>query len=649
MMFGLKTFRLRLGSILFFLFFLFSQVSFSQTGVANALKEAYNSKNIDSLNSFIQAYPNETRYIDEALRIIDQLAFEEASQQNSIEAYEAYIEKYPNAVQTIKAKQWIELNSKKIKQEIEESDYNKAKQVNTIEAYSEFIKKYPKSKYYNYAKESIHKFEYKQNISSFSVEQLIRFLTKYPNNPNSNYIFDTLQVQTLRYLSYEGLVFISNNTLFNIDIEEFQDRFAFSYTQSGETKAFEKLFRDFPHLKSNKNLYRNYQDALAIETLLKLPNIDTKTYNSNKKFFTSIKNDKSLQLLKKYIKPFIEQKKIANITKVLEPVEDDFRVKQFQQTLFQTPAPEPHNKTISFNQDSTIKLIVESAPSGYGKSDIYVSLKEDNVFQTPFILPKPINSIYREISPIINNEGDVLYFYSENGMNQDELDLYISFRADKNSWTNWSIPLKVNTIDTKNAKKDFERGYVINQNSKPMEALVNIADVKTGERLFVSQTNPKTGYFAYPKQSKPINILSINKGYISKYYTQEKDLVIRQDLIDDLYSKRMILTIESIFSDESPDKLTKPAENYLNYLAKSLEGSKYVITISVHTQKGYKTMNEEALSWHQATLIKDKLIENGVSFQNVIAAGYGNNNPLIGWEGKSRIEIGFMIIGSQED
>ena len=234
-------------------------------------------------------------------------------------------------------------------------------------------------------------------------------------------------------------------------------------------------------------------------------------------------------------------------------------------------------------------------------------------------------------------------------MNQDELDLYISFRADKNSWTNWSMPLKVNTIDLKNAKKNFERGYVLDQNSKPMYALVNISDAKTGERLFVSQTNPKTGYFAYPKQSKPINILSINKGYISKYYTQEKDLTIRQDLIDDLYSKRMILTIESFFTEESPDKLSTSATNYLSYLAKSLEGSKYVITISVHTQKGYKTMNEQDLSWQQATLIKDKLIEYGVSFQNVIAAGYGNNNPLIGWETKPRIEIGFIIIGSQED
>ena len=106
----------------------------------------------------------------------------------------------------------------------------------------------------------------------------------------------------------------------------------------------------------------------------------------------------------------------------------------------------------------------------------------------------------------------------------------------------------------------------------------------------------------------------------------------------------MILTIESIFSDKSPDKLSISAEKYLKYIVKTLEGSEYIITLSVHTKEGYKTLTAEDLSWRQATIIKDKLIELGLSYQNVIAAGYGNSNPLFGWEDRSRIEIGFMIL-----
>ena len=58
-------------------------------------------------------------------------------------------------------------------------------------------------------------------------------------------------------------------------------------------------------------------------------------------------------------------------------------------------------------------------------------------------------------------------------------------------------------------------------------------------------------------------------------------------------------------------------------------------------------MNEDDLSWHQATLIKNKLIALGISHQNIVTAGYGNKNKLLGWEDKNRIEIGFMLIGGE--
>lgn len=645
MMFGLKIFPLKLSSLLFFFFLLISQLSFSQSEVANRLKEAYNTKSIDSLLKFVETYPNETIYVQEAKRIIDQFAFEIVTQKNTIEAYEEYVEKYPNAVQTIKAKQWIELNSTKLRQKEEEKAYRRAKEINTIKSYNEFITEFPNSKYINYAQDKINEFQYNENISKFSIEELTRFLIQYPNNPKNKFLFDTLQTQTLRYLSYEGLIFISKNRLFNIDFENFLIQFATQYTQSGETKNFEKLFKDFTQLKSNKKLNIQYQDAKTIESLLKMSTIDDRTYNTHKEYFTTIKNDKSLYLIKKYLLPLIAQKKITNINKVLQTVEDDFRVKQFQQMLFQPPFPIHSQERISYNKDSTIKLVVDSKTSGYGESDIYVSLKKDDVWQDPFILPKPINSRYKELSPKINKEGNVLFFYSDNGMTNSTLDLFVSFRQDNDSWENWSMPLKVSEIDLINANKHYNKGYVKDQDNNPMDALVYIDDAKTGERLFVSQSNPQTGFFAYPKQKNNVNIISISKGYLSKYYSQAEDLNIKQNSIDDMYSKRIILTIESIFSEDMPDKLSNSAENYIKYLAKSLQGLKYIITISVHSQKGYKTLDQQGISWQQATLIKDKLISFGINYENVVSAGYGNKNPLIGWEGKNRIEIGFIIIG----
>lgn len=647
MMFGLKIYQLKLSSLAFCFFILLSELSIAQNSVENALKEAYKNKSIEALNQFIQTYASETKYVEEATRIRDQIAFDKVKEQNTLESYQEYIDKYPKSIQVQQAKQWIEKKIKKSIEENEENEYERVKKENTIESYTEFIIKYPNSKYHNYAKENIEVFQFNQNISTYSIEELISFLTKYPFNPKHHYIYDTLKFQTLKYLSYEGLYYLSKNKLYDIDFDKFLITFAKQYVVCGEIQAFEKLYKDFPDLKNSKKLIKKYQEAKAIESLLELEKIDQKTYNKNKQYFTSIKNDKSLQLIKKYIEPLISQKKYTNLNKILQPLEDDFRVKQFQQNIYQSQPPKPDNSKITYNNDSTIKLIVATKPNGYGKTDIYISLKKENSWQTPFILPKPINSIYREESPKINNEGDILYYYSDNGMTNNDLDLYLSLRGE--TWDDWSEPLKVSEIDFKNVKQSYKTGYVKDQDNNPMENLVYIEDEQTGQILYTTQSSSISGRFSYPKQSRKCNVISPNKGYLTRYYTEKEDLNLKQELIEDLLSMHKILIIETFFSEKTPDKLTKPAENYLSYIAKSIEGTKYILTISVHTQKGYKEMNEEDLSFHQATLIKEKLISLGVSFENVVAAGYGNKNPLIGWEGKNRIEIGFMKIGKASE
>lgn len=640
-MFGLRIFPLKLNSLAICFIFLLSIQLKAQNPIADSLKQAYNSKSVEALNKFIETYPNHTEYINEAIRVRNQIAFDKAQQENTIEAYQVYIKTYPEAIQSIKAKQWIDDHYQEILNVNHEKDYDLAKKENSISSYTNFITKYPSSKYYNYAKDKIYEIQFKENISTYSIEELVSFLKKYPQNPMHKYIYDTLSIETLKYLSCDGLNYIANNQLYDIDFESFLIDFANNYTQSGEVELFNKLFNNFAQLKSNKEIMKKYNEAKKIEELLKLDIISIKTFNKNKEYFTTIKNDKSFHLIKKYLTPFIESNKTKNIDSHLQPLLDDFRVVQFEQILNKTIPPKPTQSKISYNQDSTIRLMLLNNPNRYGNDDIYISLKEGNIWQEPIILPKPINSIYDEKSPLINKEGDVLYFYSNRGMTNSEYDLYLSFKV--GDWTTWTQPLKVSNINLENAKKEYNIGSVKDQDQNPMEAIVFIEDAISGHRLFTSQSSGK-GQFAYPKQSIDHNIISVNNGYITKYYKDSEPLEIIQEKIEDVFFKHKLLTIESIFSHNSPDKLNTPAENYITYLAKSLEGTKYIVTISVHTQKGYKKMNEEDLSWHQATLIKNKLISLGINFQNVVAAGYGGKNPLMGWEDKDRIEIGFMLI-----
>ncbi len=645
MMFGLKIFLWRLSSLsLIFLFC--SQVSFAQSDISTALRKAYESKSIDSLNKFIEIYPSETKYVEEAIRIRNQIAFEATKEKNTIEAYQKYVANYPDALQVYQAKEWLRVNSAKILQAQEETDYQITKQENTLYSYTKFIEKYPNSKYYKYAKDKIHEFQYNQNISTFSIQELIQFLNLYPKHPKRQFLYDTLKVQTLRFLSFDGAEYLNNNPQFNIDIESFLLEFAENLIQSGKVKDFENLYHKFPELKESPILTKKYKEAMHIESLLALQTIDNKTYNNNVGYFISIKNDKSLELIKKYIEPSIKSKKIALINKALAPIENDFRVIQFKEMLFRSEPPKAKEEKIVFNSDSTLKLIVDSKSNSYGNTDIFFSTKKNNNWTEPLPLPKPINSIYREESPMISKDGDVLMFYSNRQMNNSELDLYVAFRGNTSSWDDWSEPLKTLEEDIYLIKQKYNTGYLINQDSKPISAQIFIEDSQSGVRLFTTKSS-LLGYFAYPKQTKPINIISVNKGYLPKYYSESEQLIIRQDLIEDIFKKNKLIVIESIFSEDSPDKLNIVAENYLNYLAQSVEDSKYIMTISVHCHKGFKNMNEEDLSWHQATLIKNKLIALGINHQNIVTAGYGNKNKLLGWEDKNRIEIGFMLIGGE--
>ena len=379
---------------------------------------------------------------------------------------------------------------------------------------------------------------------------------------------------------------------------------------------------------------------------MNLTTIDNKTYNKNIEYFTALKSDRSYELINKYLLQSIKTKKIANINKALLPFEEDFRVMQFKEMLFKQEPPKPKLGKTILSPDSTLKLIVQSKTNTYGQTDIYISTKENNNWTETIILPKPINSIYREESPIINNDKDVLYFYSNRPMQNNHLDLYVAFRGDTTNWDDWTEPLKTTEIDIKNIKKKYNRGYLKDEQDNPVEALIYIEDSQTGERLFTTKSSV-SGQFAYPKQTKKANLISVIKGYVPKYNPDTNNITIKQDKIEDIYRKNRLVVIETLFPQDSPDKLNTVAENYLKYLAQSFEGSKYIMTISVHCQKGYKAMNEDDLSWHQATLIKNKLIALGISHQNIVTAGYGNKNKLLGWEDKNRIEIGFMLIGGE--
>ena len=87
--------------------------------VRTSLDIAFKSGSIEELEQFIECFKEQTTYVKEAMRLVEQLAFEQASMEGTLEAFEWYVEKYPASLQSSLAKQNID---KLIVEQILESD-----------------------------------------------------------------------------------------------------------------------------------------------------------------------------------------------------------------------------------------------------------------------------------------------------------------------------------------------------------------------------------------------------------------------------------------------------------------------------------------------------------------------------------------------
>ena len=83
--------------------------------------------------------------------------------------------------------------------------------------------------------------------------------------------------------------------------------------------------------------------------------------------------------------------------------------------------------------------------------------------------------------------------------------------------------------------------------------------------------------------------------------------------------------------------------DFIVYLANSIKTQNYITTISIHVHSINKNEKAQEISDKQAKVITDLLVKNGVNKDNIIVASYANTSPLIGWEGKDRVEIGFLL------
>ena len=191
-----------------------------------------------------------------------------------------------------------------------------------------------------------------------------------------------------------------------------------------------------------------------------------------------------------------------------------------------------------------------SRPDGYGRCDIYYSVKEGSEWSTPINLGKPINSKGWEAQPSISADGQELYFVSNRKSGKGKMDIWHSrlIEIQANGKPRWTQPENLSINSSKNEMSPF---------------------IHAGNRYLVFSSDGLTGMGGYDlfkteldenqKWSEPVNM-----GYPINTYHDEIGLVVTARG-DKAYfsSDRLEGKGKDIFSFDMPIELQPPSVSWL--------------------------------------------------------------------------------------
>lgn len=654
------------------------------------LSVVYNTKDIESLEAFIECFQEETKYAKEAERLLEQISFERTQLLNTIEDYEKYIERHPNAIQANLARQAIDemvsiqiLESEDLEklenfvkqttnekykqqanQEIERIVFQIALEENTAKKYEDYIKRFSSGVYIKLAKEKLNDVLYNEVIVSSTLTSMISFIKNNTEHPRRQQILERLKEKSLKQLSIEGIktvLEIENDTLLI-------NKFIKDYLTDPTKENIALIEEAFPEQKSSKALQTAKTLNEDYNFLIRKTSINNNDLKNHRGLFFKKNNSLTFILLEKYFAQQKNNKKKdlrfeSEITYNLSQ-SDNLSISLIDKEFEETDIVPSANKVFSAHTKDGYQ-----PESSSRNEDIYIIKTNEVGNQDTILLPCSVNTRFNETSPKLSKDGKTLFFSSDAGLNHGGLDIYISHREDTTLTDNWSNPIllgsNINTNQNDyvvslseykivlandnstnqrtfliNDDLEFENAYVLDQKGKFLSEEVIVIDSTTLDTIYIVKSN-ENGYVSFLKPNKPYYLYAQKYGHIS-FFSEDNSQIVLQN-IEELFSTKQFYLLDSPFNEKKLTEITPKGKRELEYLAKSLKDSKFVTTISLHVHSVNKTEKAQEISEKQVQIITDILIKNGVNKDNLIIASYANTSPLIGWEGKDRIEIGFLI------
>ncbi len=334
-------------------------------------------------------------------------------------------------------------------------------------------------------------------------------------------------------------------------------------------------------------------------------------------------------------------------------------------SLERQPSLSPDGKTIYFTSDRA---------GTDGLEDIWVSHFENNKWSEPLNLGDSVNSNGMEWAPFIHPDGKTLYFVSNGHLGMGGLDIFKSTRIDDTTWTKpLNVGYPINTVYDEQSlfvsisgdigliasnRAHDNRGLDIysfkmplaaqpdyvsyvegiitdNKTNLPIQAKIELIDLKTGELLIQPESEPETGKYLLCLPSNRDYMINIsNEGYMPY---SEHIVLGKESRLNPLNKNIKLLPIElnasvilkNIFfeldSYELQDKSKLELKKLIQFLNKN---PNVTIEISGYTDNQGSREHNTELSTNRAKTVYNYLINKDIPVSRLSYKGYGFNKPI---------------------
>lgn len=341
-----------------------------------------------------------------------------------------------------------------------------------------------------------------------------------------------------------------------------------------------------------------------------------------------------------------------------------------------------------------VMIISAERDDSYGGRDLYVSFKEGrHSWSEPKNLGNGVNTAADDFSPFLGQDDKTLYYSTSGLSGYGGSDIFVTIRLD-NSWERWSIPenlgASVNStgddqyfsIPSSGKHIYFSRGDldentdifrfkaddIFIDKSSPLMASVGHLAVGEPDDYIVSikgkvydkgantpmpgvpvilerlpdgiemgqvQTTPEGSYEIVVRGGARYGLLSKKKGYLS---TEENfdlnELAQNEEMEIDLYLSKIetgvSIVLNNIFFDLDKAVLKTASYPELNRVLEYLNSKEIKrIEISGHTDSSGEADHNFRLSQRRAKAVYNFFKDNGIETSRMVTKGYGEDQPML--------------------